>query len=825
MEPTCRPGNRSMSKLFAALLQDLHYSVRSLLRSPGFAVAVVLTLALGIGTNTAMFNLIDAYYLKSLFGITEPDRLVDVRSTLSGRITGQMTYLDYADLRERNHVFSGLMAYCPTVVDVGRGGDTRRVQAALVSSNYFSVLGVRPSLGRTFLPEEERPAGAHPVAVLSHRLWQRSFHADTGLVGKTVVLNSRSYTVVGIAAPGFRHTSDQAFDIWLPLAMYREANPGILGSVGDRIFRWLTVVGRLVPGANITQARAEMSILAHQLEHSGSRNGAGFGISLKPSQPSLAGDTYALLLIGSVAVLFLIVCANLSNLYLARADVRRKEIVTRLALGAPRCRVLQQLLVESVVLGMLGGAVALPIGPPAANALMAWSTAEVQEFPDPVDLSINGNVVLFVLAVSVLSGIVLGLGPALRATRLDIGAGLRAGAGDRIAARCRVRSLLLVSQLSLSLLLLSGSGLLFRTLRNLQRFVSVHTPEQVLLLSVQPSHQQYTQVRQREFFRQLLDRVERLPGVRAATITRDISLGDASFFPEQVAAERAMQKEGGSWTSVAYAVVTPGFFQTVGPSLAQGRDFADQDREGSPPVVIVNNALAQRFWPDGNVLGRVLRIADEKRGREVIGLARDRPTEDGPQPFLYEPLYQRDPWAGSIHVLHIRTLGSPLGLATAVRREAAALDVNLPLFNSRTLDREIAGSRFFERVAIGVVGASGLSALLLASVGLYGVMRYWISQRMHEIGVRMALGASARNVLLIVVGQGMKLALMGAGIGLAAALVLNRVWANQLYGVRPTDPEVLSGAALILMATALAASYMPARRAARVDPAAVLRCE
>jgi predicted permease len=812
-----------MFRLFAQLLQDLRNALRSLLRTPGFTVAVVLTLALGIGANAAMFRLVDAYFLNSQPGITEPARLVNIRGTQSKRVVGEMTYLDYADLRERNRVFSGLMAYNSTVVDMGRGSDMRRIQAALVSSNYFAVLGVRASLGRTFLPEEERPAGAHPVAVISHRLWQCTFQSDMGFTGKTVILNGRSYTVVGVAAP---HTLEQAFDIWLPLAMYREANPGRLASVDDRIFRWLTVVGRLAPGVNITQAQAEMSILARQLDQSGSGNGEGFGTSLDLLQPSLVHDSYTLTLIAGVAVLFLIVCANLSNLYLARSDGRRKEIATRLALGAPRRRVLQQLLVESVVLGMLGGAVAIPIAPLAANALMTWSSAKVAEFPDPVDLSINSDLVLFVIAVSILSGIVLGLGPALRVTRLDVGAGLRSGVGGRTAGRSPVRGLLLVSQLSLSLILLSGSGLLFKTLRNFQGLVSVQKPEQVLLLSIDPSNQQYTEARQREFFRQVLDRVESLPGVQSANIARDINFTDSGYFSEQVAAERVVQKERGSWTRVMYNVVAPGFFQTIGPALTQGRDFTDQDREGAPPVVIVNETLARRFWPDGNALGRVIWIAGENSGREVIGLAKDRPIQIGPQSFLYEPLYQRYPFAvGSTHVLQVRTPGSPWAIIPAVRREAAALDVNLQLFSPRSLDREIAGSRFFERLALGIVGVSGLLALLLASVGLYGVMRYWVSQRTHEIGVRVALGASARNVLLVVVGRGMKLALMGVVIGLAAALALNRIWTSFLYGVHPADPGVLGSAALILLGTALAASYLPARRATKIDPIESLRAE
>lgn len=811
-----------------ALIEDLRYVSRTLLHSPAFTVSVMLVLALGIGASASLFSLVDAYFLRPPPGVSDPNRLVEVRGTRGEQLVGEepISYADYADLRDRNRVFSGLMAHRATVLDVGRGSEPRRVQAALVSSDYFAVLGARPVRGRTFLPEEERHALGHPVAVISHRLWQGFFGADPDLVGKTVTLNGRGFTVVGVASPGFRgHTTSQAYDIWVPLAMFAVADPGVLASVDSRRWRWLTVVGRLAPGVNLAQAQAEMSVLARQLEQSGPGNGEAFGVSLTPTRPSLLADTFAGLLIASVGVLFLIACANLSNLFLARASARRKEVATRLALGAPRSRVLQQFLIESVVLGLLGGAAGLLIATPTSSALLAWSSAGGQEFPEAVDLRLSGNLAAFVLVLSILSGILLGLGPALRISRLSVAASLKEGAGGRSAPRSRVRALLVVFQLSLSLVLLSGGGLLFKTLRNYQSLVSIPEPEQVLLLSLQPSHQQYDEARAREFYRQLLERVERLPGVRSASLARDVSVSDASFFKERVAAGRVEPGAGASWTDVAYDAVAPGFFRTMGAVLVCGRDFSDRDREGARPVVIVNETLARRLWPGAIPLGQVLWIAGELSGREVVGVAGDRPTRDGPPPFFYEPLFQRYPWAGSRHALLVRASGAPLALVPAVRREAGALDANLPLFNPRTLDREIAGKRFDERLAGAVVGGSGLFALLLAAIGLHGVTSYWVSLRTYEFGIRVAMGASTSDVLLAVVTQGMKLSLVGVATGLVAALALNPVWASLLYGVRPADLAVLAAVALLLIATTLVASYLPARQATKADQVTVIRAE
>ncbi len=805
------------------MLTDVRYAVRSLRRSPGFTAAAVVTLALGIGAAAAMFDLALVFYLRPPPGIADADALVSVQSVLDGRIVGSMTYLDFDDLRSAGGGFSGVMAYLQTEVDLGRGDATRRVRAAVVSSNYFAVLGVTVARGRAFLPEEERPTGAHALAVISHRLWRTDYGAAADVVGRSVVVNGRSLTVVGVAPPSFAGGApDQGLDVWVPLAMHVVAATDGLTSLDNRVWRWLTVVGRLGPGVGLTPARARASAVARQLERAGAGDGARFDLALEPVRPSLLRDTYALLLFGGVGVLFLVVCANLSNLYLARAGGRRKEIATRLALGAPRGRLVRRMLTESVLLGLAGGALGLLVAPSLARGILVWSAAD-GDTTGAGGLATGAGLALFALAVSVLAGLGLGLGPALSSTRVDVAGDLKEGIGGRSAGRARGRGVLVIAQLALSLALLSGGGLFLTTLRAYRSLVTVPQPERVLLASVQPSHQGYAMARTQEYFRQLLERVERLPGVTAATVARDVNLNDGSFFDANVSAGGG--PEGEPPLQAGYAVVAPGWFRTLGAGALRGRDFGPEDREGAPPVAIVNATLASRLWPGQDPIGRALRVDGGMGMRTVVGVAMDRPTRDGPRPFLYYPLSQLYPWPGSVHVLEVRASGDPLALLPALRREAAALDPSLPLFRPRTLEREMAAQRFFERVAVAILGGSGLLGLLLAVVGLYGLVSHWVAQRTQEIGVRMALGARPGEVTAAVVGRALRLALGGVLIGLLASLVVERLCAAWLFRARAAEPAVLAAAGALLLAAAAVASYLPARRAATVDPNIALRCE
>lgn len=805
------------------MLDDLRQAARSLMRSPGFTIASALVLGLGIGVAAMLFVVADAYFLRPPPGVADAGRLVSVSAVLGGGDRVQMTYLDYADLRAWSGAFSGLAAYRRATLDVGRVGEPRRVPAAVVSANYFAVLGARVSRGRTFRPDEERPAHAHPVAIISDRLWRVAFAGDPGIVGRTVVLNGRAFAVVGVASPGFRgHLAEQGVDVWVPLAMGVEANPEALISLDNRSWMWLDVVGRLAPGLDLEAARAEASVLARRIRAAGAGEGRDFGLALEPARRSLTHDSYALLLVAGVVLLLLVVCANVSSLFLVRASARRREIATRLAFGAPRSRVLRRLLMETVLVGVLGGIVGFCAASPAATALLSWSSAGVG---DLMPMGPSARLAAFVLAISVAGGVLLGLGPALRLTGVDVATGLREGRGGRAAGRSRARATLVIPQVALSVALLSGGGLLLKTLHNYRSLATVPEPERVLLVSVQPSHDGYDAERARAYFRELVARVERVPGVRTATIARDAGFSDASFFRDPVAAEESGLSPGATPLRAGYNAVAPGYFALLHAPLVRGRDFTPADRSGAPLVIIVNAALARRLWPGADPLGRLLWIAGGGGSREVVGVAADRPTRDGPQPFIYYPLDQWYPWPGSEHVLHVRAGGDALALLPAVRREATAIDATVPLFDPRSLEREYAGQRFFERLAGALLGAAGLLALLLAAVGLYGVTGHSVALRTPEIGVRVALGAGSGEVLRLVIRQALALAVSGVAVGLLAALALNRVWSSLLYRASPADPVVLASVSLMLLGSALLASWFPARRATRVDPVAALRAE
>ena len=811
------------------LWQDLRIGARTLRKSPGFAVVVVLTLALGIGANASIFSFVNAYLLRPLPGITDPDRLVELGRTQEGRGFDAFSYREFTDYRDRNRVFSGVMAYRSVVLDLGGAGETRRVRGALVSSNYFVVLGTHTALGRTFSIDEEQPPGAHPVAVISHSLWQGRFGADADILGTALTLNGRSFIVVGVAAEGFRgHEAWDTWDIWVPLSMFREASPEALASLGD-LFTWLTLVGRLEPGISPALAQTEMNTLARRLEqvHPDENRGAGVAlasdITLPPGWRADARNLLALLM-AVVGLVLLVVCANLSNLVLARTTGRRGEIAIRLALGAGRARVLRPLLSENILLALLGGAVGLVLAVWSADLLAVWAFGE-EEF-DRVSLSLDGRVLAFTLLVTIVCGMAVSLASALRVSGLDMAAAMK-GRVNATIDRSNLRNLLVISQLSVSLVLLTGAGALIETLRSSQTPFSVFEPDNLLLVSVWPSHQGYGDTRARIFYRVLQERVEGLPGVRSASLARGGMPIDQSFFRERVTGEDLEGATGVSWIDAHYSVVAPKYFQTLGVVLVAGRDLTPEDREGAPPVVIVNETLAHRLWPGEDPLGKRIRISNERSLREVVGLATDRPSQAGAgaHPFLYYPLFQPHPWARSASTLHIRTTGDPMGVLPAVRREVQDLDANLPIFEPRTMSKEISDTLEDQRIASAVIGISGLLALVLAAAGLYGLMSYAVSERTREIGIRVALGAQRSDVLGQVVKQGMKMALLGTGIGLLATLALTRVLSNLMDGVNDMNPAVFVGVSLVLTGVAFVASYLPARRAAQVDPMLALRSE
>lgn len=829
---------RRRADFLDALLQDLSFGLRLFRRNPGFTLVVVFALALGVGANATVFNILNGSFFLPPQGVTDPDRLralarvVPTRNLDAAAIGNTFTYQELVDYRDHNRVFSGLMAYSSAVMDIGVAGETRRVPGALVSSNFFAVLGAPIALGRAFSINEERERGAHPVAVISHGLWQSRFGADDDILGTEMTLNGRSFTVVGVAAEGFRgHEGWETHEVWVPLSTFREASPGGLASLGNR-WTWLRLVGRIEPGISLALARAEMNALSRGLEELNPDEDRRAGVTLAMDPPGSKIDSAEAAglvptVFATVGILLFVVWANVSSLFLARMAGRRAEIGVRLALGAGRIRVIRQLLSESTLLALLGGALGFVLALWLDDLLLAWTISG--EFAR-LDLSLDGRAIAFALLLSIVSGAAVAVGSARRVLRLDPGAAMKGQRGATIHAS-PVRSALAVSQLSMSLALLTCAGLLIGYLHGSREPASVVEPDEILLVSVQPSHQGYTTAQAKVFYRSLLERLGDIPGVRAVSLARS-STTDSSWMKERVTSEDRGEATDESWIETHYGTVSPNYFQTLGSELVAGREFAPDDRDGTSQVVIVNETLAHRLWPGESPLGRRVRIDGwgESGVFEVVGLARDRPTRSGARPFLYFNLFHNHPWPASSCTLVMRTTGNPMSLLPAVQREVQALDPNLPLFDPRTFRTEqrddsfAAGYRFFSAMT----GVPGVLVLVLAAVALYGVISYGVSERTHEIGIRMALGAKRGDVLRQVLRQGLLFALLGTAIGFLTSIALLRFLLfllDETSEELPMNPGVFVSVSLLLIGVALVASYLPARRASEVDPMVALRAE
>ncbi|MGH9940567.1 MAG: ABC transporter permease [Blastocatellia bacterium] len=817
------------------LWQDLRYAVRMLGKNPGFALAAILTLALGIGVNTTIFSLVNALLLRSL-PVEEPNRLARVGSTARGDGFRTFSHQEYAYFRDHNEVFSGLIAHHPINVSLRAGDEAELAWGEIVSGNYFSVLGVRPALGRAFLPEEDATPGARAVAVISHNLWKRSFGADQGVIGKAVRLNGHTFTVVGVAPAGFSGTFvGFAVDLWAPVMMSAQVAPS-----GESLQRWddrfLMLIGRLRPGATFAQAHSSMTVLAEQLAQAHPDTNKDRGVKLAAASglhPALTGPVtiFLALLMGVVALVLLIACANVANLLLARATVRRKEIAIRLALGAGRFRLVRQLLTENVLLALLGGV--------AGGLLAFWTSDLLTAFRPPTDvpivfnLSLDQRVFAFNFLLALLTGIVFGLAPALAASRPDVMTALKdETAGD--ARRSRLRDALVVVQVAVSLVLLIGAGLLARSLRQAATMEVGFDPQNVFVMAFEPQLLGYDPPRARAFYQELTGRVSSLPGVRGVTLAHAVPLGDrggATDFLIEGQPPPPGQAAGQATLSADYNVVAPGYFETVRIPLTQGREFVARDREGAPGVVIINETFARRFWPGENPLGKRLRRAnlriwgDQGPLLEVVGVARDikyRSYGEPPRPYLYVPQTQDQRLD---LMLHVRTAGDPRAALEATRSVVRQLDDNMPITGARLMTESMGFSLLPARLAGSVLGVAGLLALVLAATGIFGVISYAVSRRTREIGIRMALGARPRDVLKLVIRQGMVLTLIGVVIGLAGALGLMRLLSGLLYGVSAADPLTFVSIASLLTFVALLACWIPARRATKVDPMIALRRE
>jgi predicted permease len=801
--------------------EDLRYAVHRLLASPGFTLVALAVLALIIGANTAIFSLLASLLTKGAPGITRPEQLVVLSRRPDGFGFDGFSFPDYCDYQNLNKAFSGLMAYAHTTFSLSEGDEPEELEGAVVSINYFSVLGV----GTTFGPGSER------TVVVSHRLWQRRFGGDPALVGKAIRLNGRSFTVAGIAPETFRGTElAEPLDVWAPIATDSDsARPEGFSNPRHRRDAFLVVVGRLKPGVRFEKAQAEIATIGRQLEraypqaYSEQDKRAGVTLDRHVAVDPFTGAiarAYLQILMAAAGFVLLIACVNLANLLLARTAAQRKEIAVRVALGASRARLARQSLTESLALSLTGGVAGLLLAFWIAR-LLRLVVKELAFVEPRADARMLG----FAVLVSIVTGIVFGLPPALRRSKPDLSCALKADAGTASPARSRLRDLLVISEVGLSLVLLIEAGLLVRGFRNLQSVDMGFVSDNVLLLSIDPERLGYDGARRLALYREVFERLNRMPGVAAASLAgKDVlSWG---FFPSTYVPEGPALSRENSF-QVHDDVVAPRYFETLKIPLISGRDFTARDARGAPGVVIVNEALARQRWPGENPIGKRLRQFGMGLGPslEVVGVVRNTRhlgIEKGLEPFIYLPLLQHD--AGHVR-LHVRAAANPGSLAASVRREIRALDRDLPVFDVEGLDEYIHDGLAFSarRSLASLVSAFGTLALALAVVGLYGVMSYGVTQRTREIGVRMALGASRANILALVVGQSMRLILVGILAGASVALALTRLMDSILYGLAPADPATYAGVSLLLALVALAAAYIPAHRAAGVDPMAALR--
>jgi putative ABC transport system permease protein len=811
------------------LLQDIRYGIRVLIKSRGFTAAAVLALALGIGANTAVFSVVNAVLLSPL-PYTEPDRLVRISETSPQFDEMSVSYLNFYDWRRQSQSFDAMAAYRSDAFNISGAGGAERVWGRYVSAGFFTLLGVLPAQGRDLSAEDDRP-GSGPTAIISHELWQRRFGSDPKLIGRPIDLDGKGFTVVGILPPGFRFYSYA--DVFIPFNQTEEM------LLTERDMRAGTrVIGRLKPGVTIEQARAEMEGLAAALAGEYPEANAEHGANLALMHEDLVGEMrkpFTVLLI-AVAFVLLIACANVANLLLARASARQKEIAIRVALGAGRWRIVRQLLSESLLLALAGGALGLLLAYWGVD-LLAATLADA--LPRAERIGIDGAVLAFTLTVTVLTGLIFGLAPALSASKPDLHEAIKEGGRTSAGAGQSVRGGLVVFEVAITLVLLIGAGLMIRTILAIYDIHPGFDPNNVVTMQVTLSNHSYSEPSKiRAFYRRLLERVKALPGVEAASVTTDMPLEDDSEAPFFVEGQPPATQEQMPW-ALFYAV-GPGYLKTMGMPLIKGRFITDQDTENSRRVMVIDENLADGLFPGQDPLGKRLVIPMAGDPWEIVGvvehvkhmgLVEDAHSKIRYQfymPFLQIP-DQFMGLAGTNISLLVRTnLDAPV-IAEQIKTQMLDVDKDQPIFGARSMNEVVARSISQRRLLMTLLAVFASVALALAAVGIYGVMSYAVAQRTHEIGIRMALGASVADVLRLVVGRGMALALAGVALGLVGTYIVGQVlssWlAGLLFGVEATDLATFIIISAILVLVALGACYVPARRATKVDPMVALRYE
>ena len=818
------------------LWQDLRYAVRTLGKTPALTLVAVVSLALGIGANTTIFTFINGLLLRPPM-VQEPARLLEVwqHNTTRGRGIGsdmQLSFPEYEHYRDHNNTFGEMAAFTgetPAMI-WNRSGEGETVRAALVSANFFSILGVQPALGRGFLPDEDHGSTPVPVVVLSHAMWQQRLGADPAIVGKTLTLNGGNYTVVGIAPASFNGLIvGFSPDVWTPMSMQRAISPGV--DLKERRMHWLLAIGRLKTGVTRQQATADLAVLGQQLARDFPETNKNLMPDVVPLElvpapfRGVAGGISAVLM-AVVGLVLLIACANVANLLLAKASSRRREVAVRIALGANRRRLVQQMLTESVLIAGIAGALGLLFSFWAVPLLLSLRPASLSFV---LNVSPDVRVLAFTLLASLLTGVVFGLVPALQQSRVNQVDNLKDGATHGGSSRSKLRNALVVAQVTACVVLLVGASLCLRSLLNARSIDPGFDTRNTVAAGLNVETFGYDQSRGRSFYARLLERVRAVPGVRAASLTDHLPLGQTMRMQgvEIDGYEAPRGPSGMRGLPIDMALVGPDYFDAMGIPVLSGRSFKNTDDDQAPPVVMINQQMAERFWPRQNPVGQFVTLMGSQGGRtraEVIGVAKTgkyASLGEDPKPFFYRPLLQEyEPGAQLI----VRTAGDT-PIVDALRHEVRALDPRMALVGVETLEQHMQLPLFPARAAGLLLGLFGLLALTLAIVGLYGVMSYSVSQRTREIGVRMALGARRIDVVRLILGQGLRLTLMGMVIGVVCSVALTWVLRSVLYGISATDPLSFLAVAVLLTMVAAAASYVPARWATRVDPMRALRTE
>jgi predicted permease len=819
--------------------KDFRFGLRMLLKQRGFSAIAVISLALGFGLNTTIFTVVNAILLNPL-PVRESSRLVQLdtvdsktKVTAARAVKLGMSFPNFQDYRRQNEVFTDLVAWAAFPITWSGGAEPRQVQAYMVSANYFDVLGLTPAAGRFFFPDEDTKPSSNTVAVISYALWTNKFGAAPDTVGRTMILNATPYTIIGIAPRGFKGTVSLASteQVWLTTSMKDQLLAGFFAEFfNDRRFLTMTLFGRLKPGVTMAQAEASLKTIASRLATEYPKDNAGRSVALTSLSEAAVGannhEQFTLagaMMLGAVGLVLLIACANLANLLLAQAARREKEMTVRAALGAGRGRLLRQLLTESTLLSLTGAAVGLLIAYWGRWVLWSYRPSFIQQ--NDVDLALDSHVLLFTLGIALFTGALFGAVPAIKASAPDLADTLKAGGrGNSVGWRSNpMRSLLVVFETALAMIALVGAGLFIRSQQNAQRIDPGFESEKLFMLAFDLGALHYSEGQAQQFFRAAVERAASAPGVQAATVAANFPVGGGlarTVFPEG-----QDEASGYRGTLTQLDSITPTFFDTLRIPVVRGRTFTDNDRKGTLLVAVVNEAMANHFWPGEEAVGKRFHFFGDMQLREIVGVVKNTVVNaigEDPQPLVYLPITQDySPFA----VLQVRTTGKPETVISTVRGSIQSLDPSLAITNVQTIRELLDQGLWAPRMAAALLTLFGALALVLAAVGVYGVLSYSVNQQRHEIGIRRALGAQAGDVLGLVVRQGVQLAVVGLAIGLLAAVLFTRLLASLLFSVSATDPWTFIVVTAVLTLVALIACYVPARRATSVDPLIALRYE